>query len=127
MGRSIGFGAGVLVAVGLWLSGCSGSSKNSPGDDPDVCSPGARRCDGSAVKVCNAEGTAEAVEQTCAAAESCSDGQCVGSACIPNTKFCKDGAIWKCDSTGRGSALAAMCSAGQFCLMDDEDAECSDT
>jgi hypothetical protein len=127
MGRSIGFGAGALVALGLWLSGCSGSSKNSSGDDADKCSPGARRCDGSAVKVCNAEGSAEAVEETCAAPESCSDGQCVGSACVPNTKFCKDGAIWKCDSTGGGSALSAMCGSGQFCLMDDEDAECSDT
>jgi hypothetical protein len=127
MGRSIGFGAGVLVGLGVWLSGCSGSSKNSPGDDPDTCSPGARRCDGSAVKICNGEGTAEVVQETCTASESCSDGQCVGSACVPNTKFCKDGAIWKCDSTGSGSALATMCGTGQFCLMDDEDAECSDT
>jgi hypothetical protein len=128
MGRSIGFGAGALVALGLWLSGCSGSSKTSPeDDDAGKCSPGARRCDGSAVKVCNAEGTAEAVQETCAAPESCSEGQCVGTACVPNTKFCKSGAVWKCDSTGGGSALAETCGTGQFCLMDDEDAECSDT
>jgi hypothetical protein len=127
MGRSIAFGAGGLVALGLWLSGCSGSSKTPPGDGDGQCSPGARRCDGSAVKVCNADGTAEAVQETCEAPKSCSEGLCVETTCVPNTKFCKDGAIWKCDSTGGGSALATMCGPGQFCLMDDEDAECSDT
>lgn len=126
MGRSIAFGAGALVVLGVWLSGCSGSSKTPPAGG-DECSPGARRCDGQAVKLCNADGTAEAVQETCAAPESCSDGQCVGTICVPNTKFCKDGAIWKCDSSGGGSALATMCGTGQFCLMDDEDAECSDT
>lgn len=126
MGRSIGFGAALVVAGGLWLLGCSGSSKTSPGDDANSCSPGARRCDGAEIKICT-DGTAEVTVQTCAAPTSCAEGQCVGTACVPNTKFCKDGAIWKCDSTGGGSALSAMCGSGQFCLMDDQDAECSDT
>lgn len=124
MGRSIG--AAAVLGLALWISACSGSSKQA-NDGGDTCSAGALRCDGATVMRCNSEGNAESVAQTCDGTQACADGQCVNTACVPNTKFCKDGAIWKCDSSGAGSALAQMCGAAQFCLMDDDDAECSDT
>jgi hypothetical protein len=125
MGRNIGRRAAAVLSLGLWLLACSGSSKNQPAESD--CQAGARRCDGSTVMVCKADGSAESAEETCAAPQTCADGQCVNTACVPNTKFCKDGSIWKCDSTGGGSALSQLCGANQFCLASDDDAECSDT
>lgn len=124
MGSRIG--AAAILGLALWASACSGSSKNSSSDH-DVCAPGARRCVDSTVLMCSADGSAEAVVETCGAAQACADGECVNTACVPNTKFCKDGAIWKCDSSGGGSTLSQMCGAGQFCSMSDDDADCSDT
>lgn len=125
MGRSIG--AAAVLGLALWISACSGSSKNESSNKGDTCSPGARRCDGSIIRICNAAGTEESEAQGCGPAQACADGECVNTACVANTKFCKDGAIWKCDSSGGGSTLSQMCGTDQFCLMGDDDAECSDT
>jgi hypothetical protein len=124
MGRRIG--AAAVLGVTLWISACSGSSNKSSSDGP-VCTAGARHCVGSTVLMCAADGSAESIAETCDPTQACADGECVKTACVPNTKFCKEGAIWKCDSSGGGSTLSQMCAAGQFCLMDDDDADCSDT
>jgi hypothetical protein len=128
MGKFIGFGA--VVGFSMLVAACGGSSNTPKADDDDedrVCEPGVRRCDGLNVKACDADGTAEIIEETCLPGKSCSDGVCTETSCVPNTKFCKGASVYKCDTTGGGSALSATCPTGQFCVEDDGDAECSDT
>jgi hypothetical protein len=78
------------------------------------------------VKVCNEDGTAEAIQATCLPSQACSDGACRETACVANTRFCKDGSVWKCDSTGGGSLLAQSCNGGDFCRESEGEATCSD-
>lgn len=125
MGRHIGCGFFFSLAVALGACGSSKQTTSTPPDDR-VCEAGARTCDGLIVKVCNEDGTAETVEETCLPSQSCSDGVCTETTCVPNTKFCKDSAIYKCDSSGGGSVLSQTCAIGKYCVEDDGDAECSD-
>lgn len=114
------------VAFGLAIVGCSGSSSKQDGStESSVCAANTRRCDGSNVKLCSADGTSESIETTCLAPQACSDGACRDTACVPNARFCKEGAIWKCDSAGAGSALADTCPSGFYCRQTDDDASCS--
>jgi hypothetical protein len=126
MGTSIGrFGA--VVALGLWVVACSGSSKSGDKVTPDrVCEPGTKSCDGQNVKVCSDDGTERTIEQTCSPSQTCADGACAETACVPNTKFCQGGDVWKCDSTGSGSLLSQACGKAQFCREADDSAKCSD-
>jgi len=126
MGRTLGVSAW-LLGLGLALAACGGSSKTPPGSEEEICTPGARTCEGLSVKLCNDAGTKESIETTCLPSESCADGVCGGTSCVPNTKFCKEGQVYKCDSKGSGSMLAETCSTTEFCLEEDDDAECSDT
>lgn len=126
MGQFIGRGLAAILGVTLLSVACSGSSKKSGTETPDVvCTANARTCDGLNIKVCNADGTAESIEETCLPSQTCSNGLCQDNACVPNTKFCQDGAVWKCDSTGSGSSLSANCPTGQFCRDEDGAAYCS--
>lgn len=131
MGTSIWRVAGTVAAVSLLAFACSGSSKqnNDTDNEPEVpdtvCDARERRCDGRNVKVCNADGTAETIEETCTSSQSCSNGACEENSCIPNTKFCKNSEVWKCDSRGAGSSLSQQCAAGLFCREEDDDASCS--
>jgi hypothetical protein len=126
MGTSIGrFGA--VVALGLWVVACSGSSKSGDKVTPDrVCEPGTKSCDGQNVKVCSDDGTERTIEQTCSPSQTCADGACAETACVPNTKFCQGGDVWKCDSTGSGSLLSQACGKAQFCREAEDSAKCSD-
>lgn len=126
MGQLIGRGLAAALGITLLSVACSGSSKKSGAQTPDViCDANVRRCDGLNVKVCSEDGTQETIESTCLPSQTCSDGMCADNACVPNTKFCQDGAVWKCDSTGSGSTLSANCPTGQFCRDEDGAAYCS--
>jgi hypothetical protein len=136
MGRSIAERVGTIIGVAsLLLAACGSSNKTTPsaeqGGDASVdatviCLPGARRCDGSTIKVCNPTGTQEAIQQTCPADQTCSQGACVERACVPNGKFCSEGAIWKCDGSGVTSTVVERCGAGSYCHAEGNDVTCAD-
>lgn len=139
MGRSIVQGVVSVMAVGLLLAACSSSKKTTAHDPPQGtsgaagadqsgdggCDPGARRCDGLNVKVCDSTGSSERIEKTCLPDESCNDGECGGSACVAGATFCQGQGLYKCDAKGRTSALVMTCPSGLFCRDDMGSAGCS--
>lgn len=137
MGTNIAQRVVSVVGIGLLLAGCSSSKKTSSPDSPVVgaggadssgdsdCEPGARRCDGSKVKVCDSSGSFEHIDETCLPGESCSDGQCTGATCKPGRAFCQGQALYKCDSQGRTSTLVMTCAPGLYCRDDEGNDGCS--
>jgi len=146
MGKSIVRSLGAFVGFGLLLAACSGaqtpvggsggggamdgnggnggnSGSVGSGGSPSGCVPGAKRCDGSSVKVCDDVGAQEIIAQTCLPSQSCVLGSCV-TTCVPNTEFCQDGGVWKCDSSGL-STRDQQCAASLFCRVDGDKASCS--
>ncbi|HET7544524.1 MAG TPA: hypothetical protein VFK05_31860 [Polyangiaceae bacterium] len=147
MGKTILFRVGAIIGgVGLLLSACSGTKSTTGPDFAGAgtfgnagsfaiggasgspgslnCVPGAVRCDGPNVKLCNGTGTQETITQTCLSTQACSNGACAASACAPNTQFCKDNAVWKCDQNGAGTP-GEKCATGLFCREESDSASCS--
>ncbi len=138
MGRSIAQRVVSIVGVALLLAACSSSKRTSSSDMPggsneagadqggDVsCEPGARRCDGLNVKVCDATGTFERIDKTCMPTDACSDGVCITAACAPGVAFCQGQALYRCDAKGQSSTLVMTCAAGLYCRDDADNAGCS--
>lgn len=73
------------------------------------CAPGAHRCNGNAVEVCNSSGTAYLLASTCASA--CASGLCTG-ACTPGAKRCNNGSSETCNGAGTAWEGAQACSSG---------------
>jgi len=133
---------GAIIGLGLLVWACGSSKKTTDGDDDDgdrtndqtddsgttktpICVPGTRRCEGSVVKLCDAQGLQESVQQTCPSSQTCSAGACVDRACVPNSRFCNEGAIRKCNSDGAASTVVERCTGGLFCRAEDDDVSCS--
>ncbi len=122
MGRFIRCGVLVGAALSAWACG---SSKQTTPSAALTCEPGARRCDGLTVKVCDDDGAKETIEATCAG--SCAgEGECAETICAPNTRFCKDSAVYKCNSSGSSSLLTETCTSRERCVEGNGDADCAD-
>ncbi|HYP88161.1 MAG TPA: hypothetical protein VEQ59_08405, partial [Polyangiaceae bacterium] len=120
------------------------SKKSNDTGDPQGCEVGARRCDGSNVKVCAPDGS-EVIDETCSLLERCVDGECLsasgggsssgsgGSAggspadktCTPNATFCEGGSVRQCDRKGELSTLVVRCDPDLYCRTSDKGASCS--
>ena len=75
-----------------------------------TCTPGAYRCNGLGVEICNSSGSAYLHTSTCAIA--CSSGLCTG-ACTPNDRRCNGNKVETCDATGTVWNLTSTCPT--FC------------
>lgn len=142
MGRSIARRVVAVVAVGLLVAACSSSKKSSShggggsGDGVDgsggepsnvstSCQPGAQRCEGLNVKVCDASGAREEIDHTCSPGESCTSGACVVPACPPNATYCQGQAVMQCDALGQSSKVVSSCPAAMYCRDEQGKASCS--
>jgi len=72
------------------------------------CTPGAYRCNGTAVEICNSAGSAWLWSSSCAV--SCSAGLCTGG-CTPGAQRCNGSNVETCDATGTTWKQSSMCGA----------------
>jgi hypothetical protein len=91
---------------------------------PQLCEPGAVRCDASgALRTCNADGLSETA-RTCGTGQACRLGACVTAVCPPGERVCVDGTrLRTCSLDGSGTVVTtcaappggsgAACSAGR--------------
>ncbi len=86
-------GGARTVVLLLALGGCGGVSQGDP-----FCEPDARRCDGTSLVTCNAEGTEESTEQ-CGAA-GCDADTLTCNVCQAGTARCGDDVLYTCDEEG---------------------------
>lgn len=87
-------GAWMVVPLLLAAVGCGGVSE--PQGDP-FCEPDARRCDGTSLVICNAEGTEESTEP-CAAG--CDAETLTCDVCMAETARCGDDVLYTCNEEG---------------------------
>jgi len=73
-----------------------------------TCTPGAYRCSGNAVEICNSSGTAWLYNSTCSVA--CAGGLCTG-ACTPGAKRCNAGKSETCNSSGTAWDSSETCTS----------------
>jgi hypothetical protein len=94
---------------GTWtqVAGCAFGCMSGACTSTVTCTPGAYRCNGSGVEICNSSGTAWLLSATCAI--SCSGGLCTG-ACTPAAKRCNGKNVEECSADGTTWAVSAMCS-----------------
>jgi hypothetical protein len=85
----------------------------------DICTAGAKLCNGSVATTCNAEGSGPAANGTdCAATgKVCHEGTCLPKVCNPNEYFCQSGNSYLCGSTGATSSLNDTCLASEYCKV----------
>lgn len=102
----------------LWaapaLEGCSNTELGST-SGADSCQAGQRRCNGSDVQMCDANGVFVSTT-TCAAAQSCDTTLgCID--CSPGTSVCSSNnlEVHSCTETGQIGPLTSTCSFGQTC------------
>ena len=129
---------GLIFGVGLWCSACGGSAKDAPltiGPSA-VCEAGSARCDGSAIKRCNASGSSESIESTCVHGQcALSDAgvpTCASSTAPPSTSppvttptcaagaaACDGSRATRCNDDGSGfvSAGADCAASKQICFQ----------
>ncbi len=69
------------------------------GECVDACEPGARRCDGGAVRVCLEDGITER-EVMCANEQICLEGFCRAPVCTPGQLGCDGARIAECNAQG---------------------------
>lgn len=103
-----------------------GGEANIAGAPPEACGTVGRSCDGSSIRVCDANGHST-IEKTCLPPEVCADAECKPIVCVPDTEFCKAGEIRECGGDGTSSALVKTCLATEFCTVDDGVVGCSPT
>jgi Carboxypeptidase regulatory-like domain len=72
------------------------------------CTPGAYRCNGNAVEICNSAGSAWLWSSSCAVA--CTAGLCTGG-CTPGSKRCNGSNVETCDASGTTWSTSSMCGA----------------
>ena len=94
--------SGVWTQTASCAFGCTTGSCNST----QTCTPGAYHCNGNAVEICNAAGTAFLYTATCAVA--CSSGLCTGQ-CTPGQKRCNSKNLELCDVTGTTWNVMTAC------------------
>jgi len=86
-------GGARTVVLLLALAGCGGVSEGDP-----FCEAAAKRCDGTSLITCNAEGTEESTEQ-CGAA-GCDGDSLTCNLCTAGTARCGDDVLYTCDEGG---------------------------
>lgn len=98
--------------AGAWsaLTTCSFGCVSGACSTSVTCTPGAYRCAGSAVEICNSSGTAYLYSATCAV--SCSAGLCTG-ACTPGAKRCNALNVETCNAAGTAWTVSDTCAS--FC------------
>ena len=72
------------------------------------CTPGAYRCNGAAVEICNSAGSAWLWSSNCTVA--CNAGLCTGG-CTPGAKRCNGSNVETCDGGGTTWAVSSSCGA----------------
>lgn len=94
--------------------------------EPQTCTPGQRRCLGSAeaVEVCDEFGAGFTEGADCGDNQFCTGGICSAQVCIPGSLFCVgDFSVANCDS--RGSSFETVpCGDDFYCEESALDAEC---
>lgn len=78
-----------------------------------ACAPGTRRCDGSDLLACDADGLHEALVATCA--DGCSGGACLTAACAEGARRCGASGVEQCERSPAGMlawTLSQACPAG---------------
>lgn len=97
--------------AGTWFQtdGCAFGCSAGACQSTVACTPGAHRCNGNAVEVCNSSGTAYLLSATCSSA--CSNGLCTG-ACSPGAKRCNNGASETCNGAGTAWEGSQACASG---------------
>jgi hypothetical protein len=95
----------------------AGAGGSPPDGVPDIefCTPGARVCEGSQVRVCNEAGNGSVAAESCASNETCLDGSCAPQECTPSTTFCSGKQIRVCASSGLSSKVLETCQADEYC------------
>jgi hypothetical protein len=87
---------------------------------PDVCTPGAQRCQNNAVETCNAAGSGW-TSAACSAYQTCKDTNgtpaCHDWLCTPNTSQCDQGTerVMQCSADGLAQAVIQDCGT-QVCV-----------
>jgi hypothetical protein len=96
---------------GSWFEteGCAFGCTAGACQSTVACTPGAHRCNGNAVEVCNSSGTSYLLSSTCSA--TCSSGLCTG-ACTPGAKRCNSGASETCNGAGTAWEGSQACGSG---------------
>jgi len=94
--------AGVWTQTASCAFGCTTGSCNAT----VACTAGAYRCNGNAVEICNAAGSAYLYNASCAV--SCSSGLCTGQ-CTPGQKRCNSKNLEVCDGAGTTWNVMTAC------------------
>lgn len=87
---------------------------------PRVCTPGTRQCASNSIQLCNANGSAWELSETCSNGAQCqSSGSSVACKCTPNAALgCYATDIYHLDSCGNVGTLQSYCTAPEVCLDD---------
>jgi hypothetical protein len=104
----VGFGSGLLVAMGL--VGC-GDEKSSVTFDANSGAGGAQADE----RPC-ADG--------CAPSDSCHEDECLPIRCVPGQSFCAEGEVRRCNEDGTSSEVSQTCGDDRFCVEQAGQAEC---
>lgn len=88
-----------------------------------VCEPGARRCEGDALVVCDETGSRETRVECDTTAEcsgagpgcACEEGACVPRACRPGVRSCEGDSVVECDATGSVTRTVQTCGDDEVC------------
>jgi hypothetical protein len=108
-------GVRVMVALLLALGGCggvtdSGDDGGDDGDGPSSCEAGARRCDGTSLVTCNAEGTEESTEP-CGEA-GCDADNLTCNVCTAGAARCDEDVLYTCNQEGDEESAESCGPAG---------------
>lgn len=95
---------------GAWTqtASCAFGCNNGTCINTVNCTPGAYRCNGNAVEICNSAGSAWLWSSNCSVA--CSAGLCTGG-CTPGATRCNGSNVETCDAGGTSWSTSAMCGA----------------
>ncbi len=95
-------------AQGRWVQteSCAQSCQNASCSQTAQCTPGAQRCSGNKVEICNSSGTAWLHSSTCAV--SCANGLCTGG-CRPGERRCNAKTLEECNGSGTAWTTVQTC------------------
>jgi len=91
-----------------------------------VCTPGDRRCVGSATQTCADDGLSWSDLEACGDEELCIEGSCLSRSCEPGSTVCSGDRLLTCNDTGTAREPTDCAAADAFCDVVDGVAACTD-